>query len=93
MQPNLNNDLITYSMTEDEVAAGAVLNSLQKAVLQNEKVELIRQLASLTPDSMSAEGKESYWQQEAYLRGQADILTHQLAKANAVSESSESNQS
>lgn len=84
MQPNLNNDLITYSMTEDEVAAGAVLNSLQKAVLQNEKVELIRQLASLTPDSMSAEGKESYWQQEAYLRGQLDIYTHLLEKSSIV---------
>ena len=84
MQPNLNNDLITYSMTEDEVAAGAVLNSLQKAALQNEKVELIRQLASLTPDSMSAEGKESYWQQEAYLRGQLDIYTHLLEKSSIV---------
>lgn len=84
MHPNLNSNLLTYILTKDEVTAGCHLDYLQRGVIQNQRVEIIEQLASLTPSTMSEEGKETYWQQEAYLRGQLDILTHLIAKADAL---------
>lgn len=84
MQTNLNSDLITYQLEESEALNGAHLNSLQKAVIQNERVAIIKQLAFLSPSSMNEEGKETYWQQEAYLRGQLDILSNLLDKSRAV---------
>lgn len=89
MQTNLNSDLVTYQLEEGEEANGAHLNHLQKAVIQNERVAIIRQLAFLTPSTLTEDGKESYWQQEAYLRGQCDILTHLLEKSSAVEASLE----
>lgn len=82
MQINLRSDTVTYILTEEEQLQGALLTSAQQAVLQNERVNILKQLAYLTPSTMSEEGKESYWQQEAYLRGQLDFITHTLDKAD-----------
>lgn len=84
MQINLNSDCVTYLIEEEELRSGCHLNYLQRAVIQNQRVEIMQSLTSLTPSTMSEEGKETYWQQEAYLRGQLDILTHLIAKAEAV---------
>ncbi len=93
MQINLNSDLITYTLEDGEQEAGSALNYLQRAVIQNRRVEVSAQLLSLTPSTMSEEGKETYWQQEAYLRGQLDILTHLIALSDAVSSSQSSKES
>jgi hypothetical protein len=84
MQINHNSNLVTYLIEEAELLSGSHLNYLQRAVIQNMRVDIMEQKASLTPTTLSEEGKESYWQQEAYLRGQLDILTHLIAKAEAI---------
>lgn len=75
MQINQNSDLLTYDMTADEVVASQQFSHLQKAYLQNERVAVMQDLINLKPDEMTEAGKETYWQREAYLRGQLDILT------------------
>lgn len=93
MQHNLNSNYITHVMSENEILSGTVLNYLQKGVLQNRKVEVMEQLVGLTPTSMTEDGKETYWQQEAYLRGQLDILTHLLTASESVEQTLEQVQS
>lgn len=93
MQHNLNSNYITHIMNESEILSGTVLNYLQKGVLQNRKVEVMEQLVGLTPTSMTEDGKETYWQQEAYLRGQLDILTHLLTASESVEQTLEQTQS
>lgn len=78
MQVNQNSDLVTYSLEEAEVVVGNTLNYLQKAAIQNQRVAISQELINLKPDDMTTAGKETYWQREAYLRGQLDILTHLL---------------
>lgn len=84
MQVNSNSDLVEYSMTDQEVLMGQLLNYNQKGVLQNERVRMLQELALLKPDSMKEEDKESYWQRKAYLRGQLDNLTHILNVSKAA---------
>jgi hypothetical protein len=84
MQVNHNSNLVTYVIDEAELLSGSHLNYLQVAVLQNQRVEIMEQLISLTPSTMSKEGQETYWQQEAYLRGQLDILTHLIATSASL---------
>lgn len=93
MQHNLNSNYITHIMSEHETINGMILNHLQKGVLQNRKVEVMEQLVGLTPTSMTEDGKETYWQQEAYLRGQLDILTHLLTASESVEQTLEQTQS
>lgn len=78
MQVNQNSDLVTYSLEDTEVVVGNTLNYLQKAAIQNQRVAISQELINLKPDDMTNAGKETYWQREAYLRGQLDILTHLL---------------
>lgn len=84
MQINPNSDTVTYTLSAEEEQGGVLLNHLQRAVLQNTRVEIINQLAFLSPDNLSTEGKESFWQQEAYLRGQLAIITNLMDKSTAV---------
>lgn len=84
MQINNNSEFVSYDMTEDEQLNGQILNHLQKAVIQNQKVSVMAQLVQLSPERMDENGKESYWQQEAYLRGQLDIYTHLLTVSQAA---------
>ena len=84
MQINHNSDTVTYLIEEAELLSGCHLNYLQRAVLQNMRVEIMQEIVSLTPDSMSAENKESYWQRKAYLDGQLSILTLLIEKSVAI---------
>ena len=86
MQINPQNDFVTYDMTQGEFEAGSQFHHLQKAVLQNNRVSIMQELINLKPDDMSESGKETYWQREAYLRGQLDILTHVLAQSTKYEE-------
>ena len=88
MQPNLNSDLITYDLDQLETLNGLQLSYLQQGVIQNERVKTIERLASLTPQSMDQEGKDAYWQQQAYLRGQADTFKWLLDASKAATAAS-----
>lgn len=90
MQPSLNNEFIVYDLTELESEVGKQFNHLQQAVIQNERMSITRDLINLRPDDMTDSGKETYWQREAYLRGQLDILTHILAQSTAATEKTQS---
>lgn len=84
MQVNNNSDFVTYTISEQEQLNGTILNYLQKAVIQNERMRIMEQLVQLTPENMNTSGQETYWQQEAYLRGQLDIYTHLLTASKAA---------
>lgn len=82
--PVLNSSYTTYEISEKEFVECQYLTPSQRAKLQNDRIAIIEQKLALTPNSMSAADKESYWQQEAYLRGQLDILTTLLAASDAA---------
>lgn len=84
MKPSTNSAYTLYDMTEEQALAGSVLSFEQRAVIQNRRMETIAQKLSLRPESLTQDGKESYWQQEAYLRGQLDILTYILEMSDAA---------
>lgn len=84
MTPATNSLYSTYQLSETELIEGTILSFFQQAVLQNMRMLTIEQKLSLTPASLTEDGKESYWQQEAYLRGQLDILTHLLQASEAA---------
>lgn len=84
MQIKQDSNFVSYELTPSEQENGCVLNYLQRGVIQNQRVEVMEQLVGLTPGNMNQDGKESYWQQEAYLRGQLDILTHLLERSTTI---------
>lgn len=84
MQVKQNSDFVTYELTDQEFIAGSTFNYLQSAIIQNRRIDVTEQLVQLKPNRMNDEGKESYWQEEAYLRGQLDILTHLLTASKAA---------
>lgn len=64
----------SYILTDIEQLQASVLDPLKRMYLQNKLVEVIEQKLTLSPTDLTPAGKESYWQQEAYLRGQYDLL-------------------
>ena len=84
MHPNLNSPYTTFTLSEQEETESAILSPTQRARVQNLRVETLEQKLSLAPSSLTPDSKESYWQQEAYLRGQLDILSHLLAADEAA---------
>ena len=84
MHPNLNSSYTTFTLSEQEETESAILSPTQRARVQNLRVETLEQKLSLAPSSLTSDSKESYWQQEAYLRGQLDILSHFLAADEAA---------
>ena len=70
-----NNTFSSYSLSEEEYRNGALLSSLNVASLQNLRCSIAEEKLRLpfTPNDVL-----SYTQQEAYLRGQLDILSHLL---------------
>ncbi len=69
------NTFTTYTLTEDESRQGAVLSSLNISVMQNLRCSIAEEKLSLqfTPNDVLA-----FTQQEAYLKGQLDMLSHLL---------------
>lgn len=84
MNINPNSLYNSYNLSEAELLEGCLLNPHQRARIQNMRLETIEQKLSLAPSSLTPDGKESYWQQEAYLRGQLDILTNLLGAADVA---------
>ena len=84
MHPNLNSPYTTFTLSVSSCSESAILSPTQRARVQNLRVETLEQKLSLAPSSLTSDSKESYWQQEAYLRGQLDILSHFLAADEAA---------
>ncbi len=69
------NTFSSYTLTEQESRTGAQLTSLNVAVLQNLRSNIAEEKLNLafTPNDIM-----SYTQQDAYLKGQLDILQYLL---------------
>ncbi len=69
------NTFSSYTLNEQEVKLGSQLTSLNVAVIQNLRSTIAEEKLNLvfTPNDVL-----SYTQQEAYLKGQLDILQHLL---------------
>lgn len=78
----MDNPFQVVELGQEDEANGQILNSLQKAVLQNQRAEIATQKLNLvfTPNDVL-----SYTQQEAYLKGQLDLIQH-LLDLSAASE-------
>lgn len=70
-----NNTFSSYTLSEDESRNSVMLTSLNIAAIQNLRCSIAEEKLRLpfTPNDVL-----SYTQQEAYLRGQLDILSHIL---------------
>ena len=84
ISPNPNSLYASYDLNESEYLEGCLLSQTQRARIQNLRMETIEQKLNLTPSDLTAASKESYWQQEAYLRGQLDVLTTLLVGADVA---------
>ena len=71
-----SNTFSSYSLSEEESRQGAMLTSLNVASIQNLRCSIAEEKLSLqfTPNDVL-----SFTQQEAYLKGQLDMLSHLLA--------------
>lgn len=87
--PDTQAKYATFELSERDYIEGCLLNTMQRARIQNLRMEIVEQKLILTPSSLSAADKESYWQQEAYLRGQLELIDTLLAGAQVASESLE----
>lgn len=81
MQVNLANPHLTYTMSDDELQLSHLLNDLQTANIKNLIVDTVNLKLALKPDVTNP---NQYWQEESYLRGQLDILTHLLTLSDAA---------
>ena len=90
-QVDTTSPLLSYILTEEEVEQGTILQPLQRAALQNMKLNLMQQRLALIPTSMTPADKEAYWCQNAYLQGQFDIL-EQLIETSDIFLANLSNQ-
>lgn len=82
--PHNNNRYQTFHIAESETVEACFYSPAQRARLQNDLVGAIEQKLSLAPSDMTAASKESYWQQEAYLRGQIDYINTLLVGSDDV---------
>ena len=70
-----NSSFSRYVMSDKEALEGAVLTSLQKASIQNQLAAVAEEKIYLEYDVSTP---ETFMQQEAYKRGQLDILRYLL---------------
>ena len=70
-----SNTFSSYTISEEESRQGAMLTSLNIALIQNLRCSIAEEKLALqfTPNDVL-----SYTQQEAYLKGQLDMLSHLL---------------
>ncbi len=76
MSHPISNTFTTYSLSEEETKLGQQLSSLNVSVLQNQRAQIAEEKLNLvfTPNDVL-----SYTQQEAYLKGQLDLITYLLS--------------
>lgn len=78
LQPNT---FSSYSLTDKEALEGTVLTTIQRAVIQNQLAAIAAEKIHLDYD---ASNPETFIQQEAYKRGQIDILRYLLDASEAA---------
>lgn len=78
-----DNPFQVIALSPSDAANGQILNSLQKAALQNQRAAIATQKLNLvfTPNDVL-----SYTQQEAYLKGQLDLIQYMLDASLASEE-------
>ena len=84
LAPDIDSPYVTYTLNPMEEFEGTTLSPAQRARIQNLKMEIVEQKLQLAPTSLTADGKESYWQQEAYFRGQLELCTYLLTASDAA---------
>jgi len=69
------NTFTSYELSKEEYISGCTLNYLTLSVIQNLRSELAEEKLNLT---FTPNNVLDYTQQEAYLKGQIDMLNHLL---------------
>lgn len=77
MQLNLSSFVYTYDLTDEEYQLGATLSEEQKVVLHNRRAAVIEAKTQLLFDPNDV---QKFVQDEAYLKGQLDLLTSILSE-------------
>ena len=82
MTEKITSSFHRLTLSTDDVLAGSILSAMQLGVIQNRRVDIAEQKLNLefTPNDVPA-----YTQQEAYLKGQLDILQHLIDSSEAAS--------
>lgn len=62
----------TYELTDEELVQGMILAPLQRAILSTMLVQVMEQKLALEPDPDN--NPIQYWQQEAFYRGQLQLI-------------------
>lgn len=70
-----------FELTQEEVKTGAVLNTVQLAVLQNYRADLAEQVLNLRVDP---EKIGSFIQEEAHLKGQLAAIQYLIDTSEAA---------
>lgn len=70
-----------HQLSDRDQLEGHILSPTQTAVIQNLRMQTVEQKLALAP---SMDSKETYWQQEAYLRGQLDAYNHLLTASDVA---------
>jgi len=77
------NEFTSYNLNEQEVLEGSVLTIDQKYCLQNQLAIIASELLNILYDPLNP---EKFTQEQAYKKGQLDILRHILASSDAAQE-------
>lgn len=75
------NEFQAWEFTEEELEVASILSELQEARINTLRAEIAAQKLNLVADTTNP---GAYWQQEAYLRGQIDILSHMVTASNVI---------
>jgi len=79
----IDNEFASYALTEEEALQGSILTITQKQVIQNQLSSIAEQKINLIFDT---DKPDSFIQEEAYLKGQLEMLRHLLDVSTASEE-------
>lgn len=75
------NSFTTYELTEEEELHGTILTTAQEQVLQNKRAMIAEEKLALEFDP---ERPKDFIQQDAYKKGQLDLITYLLDASEAA---------
>ena len=78
-----DNDFSSYALTEEEELQGALLTITQRQVIQNQLSAVACEKLAL---EFNTDKPDSFIQQEAYKRGQLDLLSYLLDQSQSAVE-------
>jgi hypothetical protein len=84
MNQTINSSFQRIPVSESELVSGSILSAMQIAVIQNLRVDIAEQKLNLT---FTPNDVLSYTQQEAFLKGQLEILLHLIDTSEAAQQS------